>query len=119
MTTAHELGERLKDRTPVRLGGCIRTLDGELLVSPDTSTVLITEAERDALVARLEGQAWQWNAMDVPMPSDRQVLVCWSTGAYDTIGVEEYMEIMGYGEPPARGWCELPAPPSIPPAQEG
>lgn len=44
-------------------------------------------------------------------PTEGQFLVCWSTGEFDTIGLQEYNEIMGYGEPPARGWCPLwPAP---------
>lgn len=52
-----------------------------------------------------------WQPME-HMPDDvRQVIVCWSTGEFDVIGKAEYLECLGYGEPPARGWMPLPSAP--------
>lgn len=51
-----------------------------------------------------------WQPMEM-MPEDRQVIVCWSYDSFDTISRKEYLEIMGYGEPPAKGWMPLPPAP--------
>jgi len=51
-----------------------------------------------------------WQPMET-MPEVGQVIVCWSDDTYDTIGKAEYLECVGFGEPPAKGWMPLPAPP--------
>lgn len=56
-----------------------------------------------------------WQPMET-MPLEGQVIVCWSNQDFDTIGRAEYLEIMGYGEPPAFGWVHLPEPLTAPAA---
>jgi hypothetical protein len=63
-----------------------------------------------------------WQPMET-MPEQGQVIVAWQTddgkGRFDTIGRAEYLEIMGFGEPPAFGWMPFPSLAAPPPQQNG
>lgn len=83
-------------------------------VRPDDADAAIQRLVETSLALHAQlATIAQWQPMNAPMPPDRQVLVCWSTGEIDAISVEEYMEIVGFGEPPALGWMLAPAPPAV------
>lgn len=57
-----------------------------------------------------------WQSMDM-MPEAGQVIVCWADDQFDTIDRDEYSDILGFGETPAKGWMPLPSPPAPPTEQ--
>ncbi len=85
--------------------GCDQHIGGDInYCAAHRTNVAPIEARRPA-----EPDGWRDTET---MPESGQVIVCWSDDTFDTIGRGEYLEIMGYGETPAKGWMPLPPPPS-------
>lgn len=106
LRTLAQIGTWHKDCRPNRHMAARELQKSQAIINQLADT--ITEL-RACLAASRPGEPWQ--PMET-MPESGQVIVCWSSRHdFDTIGRDEYIEIIGLGEKPALGWIQLPAPP--------